>query len=421
MRILASAALALTAYQEIARLLLRGAICVFCLLVPWTIAGSNVGWGLVLAGLVAFALCGGSVALPGHRSALEVPLWIYFLAAILTSALGVAPAHSLGLLNLDFHKIWIYTLFSVALATELAPQAPACLAAGFAAASLVGIGQVVSAVAQRGLAGGLWFRAHCLVHPVTFGEQTCIAALGVVCFLARPEGTLKAPWQRRTAWLMLALTAAALLLSQTRGAMVAFAAGLAAASWFVPRLRKPVGLTLLAALLLIPVIGRNRYEKPFREELLGSGSQKVAQVRGEPDRLPLWSAALSMGRDHFWTGVGPHNFRAVFPHYYTATFKDGTNSWGSAHNLYLQQFAERGAVGLCALLLLLGAFWLRSWQRAKQQADAWNLWALGTSTAFVVMNVTEVAFQTELLWMLVFFVWVRAEAGHREAMVRLPL
>jgi len=394
---------------------IRTSLCCFCLLVPLTIAGANIAWGLVLASLVACAVFGGSVAIRAHRSALEGPLWIYLGVSILTAALGVDPAHSFRFLHQDAHKVFLYTLFSVALATEPAPQALACMAAGFAAASLIGIGQTVWSVVARGLAQGLWFRAHAFVHPVTFGEQAAVAALGAVCFLAKPEGMLKTPWQSRTGWALLVLTAAALLLSQTRGALVSFIAGLAAVCWFVRGLRRPLLLAIPLAVIVIPLIERLKYGRTLLAEMIftpGPGNAPV--VGGQLERLPLWAAAWSMGKDHLWTGVGLNNYRTALPQYLSATFTDGTRSWGTAHNLYLHQFAERGLIGVGALGLLLGAFWIRALQRARQDASAWNLWAFGMATAFLVMNVTEVALQTEILWMLVFFVWVWAEARHRE-------
>ena len=50
--------------------------------------------------------------------------------------------------------------------------------------------------------------------------------------------------------------------------------------------------------------------------------------------------------------------------------------------------------------------------RARQAPTAWNLWAFGAVTAFAVMNLTESAFHSEILWMLVLFVWVWAQARH---------
>jgi O-antigen ligase len=394
----------------LARKAMQFCLCCFCFLVTWTIAGANVAWGVLLASLVAFAALGGSVAWGAHRSAIEKPLWLFLGAAILASALGVDPAHSFRAINKDVHKVFLYTLFSVALATESAPLGLACMAAGFAAAGSVGIYQGICYLATH----QYWYRAHALVHPVTFGEQMAVAALGAVCFLARPEGTLKTAWQRWLARLSLVLYAAALVLSETRAALLGFIAGLAMICFYIRGLRRPLGLALLFAALAMPLMERFRYGRALWSDLLLAQHLGPAQAGGPLERLLLWRVAWSMGKDHFWTGVGIGNFRVMLPHYLSAKFSDGTNSWGTAHNLYLHTFAERGVLGVCALVGLLGALWLRAWRRARQEASPWNLWALGTATAFLVMNMTEEALQVEIVWMLVFFVWVWAEVRHRQ-------
>ncbi len=121
-----------------------------------------------------------------------------------------------------------------------------------------------------------------------------------------------------------------------------------------------------------------------------------------------------MGRDHPVFGVGYNNFRALFPDYFTGTMEDRSAAWGTAHNVYLHHFAERGLVGVLALLAMLGAMWVRALKRARQRPDAWQLWAFSTVTAFLIMNMTEVALQVEILWMLVFFIWAWAEILFRQ-------
>ena len=369
-----------------------------------------MAWGLLLASLLAFAAAGGRVALGAHRSALEIPLWVYFGAAVLTAALGVDPGRSFRFLHQDLHKVWIYTLLSVALATEAPAQALVWIGAGFAAASLIGIGQSAVYLSRH----QFWFRAHAFVHPVTFGEQMAVAALGAACFLARREEDSRTPLERRAAWALLVATIAALLLSETRAAVLAFVAGLAALCWFLRGLRLPLALAAAAAGAALPLIERLRYGRFLRPEMLSAwGAATGPTISGPLQRVPLWRAAWAMGKDHLWTGVGLNNYRTDLPSYLTATFEDGSKTWGSAHNLYLQQFAERGLIGACALLLLLGAFWLRALRRAREKANVWNLWAFAAATAFLVMNVTEDALQTEMVWMLLFFVWVCAESLHR--------
>ena len=57
--------------------------------------------------------------------------------------------------------------------------------------------------------------------------------------------------------------------------------------------------------------------------------------------------------------------------------------------------------------------WRRSYERARLNPDAFNLWALSSTAAFTVMNLTEVALQVEQVWMLFFLIWIWAEKRHQ--------
>jgi hypothetical protein len=72
------------------------------------------------------------------------------------------------------HKLWLYMLFSIALAVESAPKASFFVLLGFFAASLIGLWQFLIPWFRY----GELVRAHAFVHPVVFGEQLAIALLG---------------------------------------------------------------------------------------------------------------------------------------------------------------------------------------------------------------------------------------------------
>ena len=74
---------------------------------------------------------------------------------------------------------------------------------------------------------------------------------------------------------------------------------------------------------------------------------------------------------------------------------DGEGTWGNAHNVYLHQLAERGVPGLLFLLAAMWAFLSGAWRTARARADSRSLWAATAAAAFIVMNFTEVAWQTE--------------------------
>jgi len=134
-------------------------------------------------------------------------------------------------------------------------------------------------------------------------------------------------------------------------------------------------------------------------------------------RIELWKTALAIGRDHPALGVGLNNYWTVFEDYHPEPVEE-QKRWGSAHNVYLHQLAERGGIGLGVLLWLLLGFWWFAWRAEAARKDAWSLWALSASTAQLVMNLTESAFQDAMVWMLFLFVWVSTTSvppeGERE-------
>lgn len=383
---------------------LEAALAAFAAAVPLSVAGANIAWGLVLAALL---WRGRSFPRPRWRDPACLALMAYCGAALLAGLLGIDPAHSLRHLHQDLHKLWIYLLFSCALAAApAAPVAPA-LAAGLGTAALVGAFQSLLSLSSIEAIWD-WERAHAFVHPSTFGIQMALASLGAVCFLAASR-------RPRAAWALLGLFLAALLLSNTRGALLGLGAGLAALPLALPRLRRWALAGLAAAALLLACMEAARPDRSLTAELAGLRRPSYGAHSGQKMRLVLWKAALEMGRDHPLTGVGPNNYRAAFPSYFSGTLDGQARTWGTAHNLYLHQFAERGLIGLAALLALLGSLWAGALRRARARPDAWNLWALAAASGFLALNLTEVAFQTEVLWMLFFLIWLAARARDGEA------
>ncbi|RME04785.1 MAG: O-antigen ligase domain-containing protein [Planctomycetota bacterium] len=67
-------------------------------------------------------------------------------------------------------------------------------------------------------------------------------------------------------------------------------------------------------------------------------------------RLDYWKATLKMIRDHWLNGVGIYNFHVFYPAY---KLPQATEVIRTAHNDYLQLFAELGIIGLLLYLWLL--------------------------------------------------------------------
>ncbi|MFH2204682.1 MAG: hypothetical protein ABIJ96_16330, partial [Elusimicrobiota bacterium] len=242
------------ARQMNARKALTASICLFALALPISIAGANIGWGLILASLLAYRLLGGTVPLTARSSAIEKPLWFFLAASVTASAFGVAPAHSFRFLHQDAHKLWLYTLLIIGLAThasgddrwDLKPLV--FFAAGFAVAAAVGIYQSCQVNPQL----PVWDRprAHAFVHPVTFGCQMTIAVIGASCFLMQPPRIWSAPRHRAAAMGLLAVCGTALFFSNSRGALFSCFLALAATALLLPRSRKMLMPALAVGLAL---------------------------------------------------------------------------------------------------------------------------------------------------------------------------
>jgi O-antigen ligase len=370
-----------------AALLLLGAA------LPLSIAFVNASLGLLTAGL----LLAWSVDRPGTavrlRRAAASPLFaamVFYAAMSLVAGLaGLDPRESLRIWNKDLHKVWVVLLLG-ALADERRRVLFArALAAGVSVAALIGIAQTASAAAEMYAAptSAAYYlavphlRAHGFIHPVSYGEILGLAFLGLLL----AGGEFLPPRARRAAAV---LTGLALLCNQTRTVLGSLVVGLAAAAVLAPRWRRATaaaGATGVGALALWELLPTGRSLIHFAER----------DFRGpQAARFTLWRVGWEVFRDHPLTGVGPGGFRSVFPHYY-AGLLDGERDWGSAHNLFLHQAAERGLVGLAGLAGVCAAVALDLRARLRRGIDPWVLWVFAAVAAFFVMNLTETAFQTE--------------------------
>lgn len=378
------------------------ALALAALSLPLSIFAMNAALALLLFCVLAAWTKGRGPELPWAPASWT--LAAYLAAFLIASIAGLGPELSLKALPKELHKLGLVLAVHAAfrLAAARPPRAAWALGAGFSAAALVGIGQALF-VRQAG--GELWTRAHGFVHPVAYGEMLALGLLGGLCLLVKPEADMKKP----EVGAFLALCGAAFLLNQTRGAFLAAAAGFAAIVPFNPTLRRWLprailtGLALMIAWELLPT-GRSWISRIYEHGLSAAGNPQF-------NRLVFWKVAWGMFLDNPWLGVGPGHYQTAYANYFQGQLA-GQWVWGSAHNLYLHQLAERGVLGLSALLAVLSALSWRAYRRARTLPDGLNLWALAACAAFSVMNLTEVAFQNEQVTTLFLFIWTWAEARH---------
>lgn len=385
------------------------AISAFCCVLPVSIAGINIAAAVLTALVLQDALFSRRLRWEALSQPAMNALLLYCAAGLFASLAGKDPSRSLSFFAKDLHKVWILGLLLAALSLAPTPQAYKPLAAGFALVILAGLWQV----ATQTTGGDAWVRAHAFVHPVTFGEQMVLALLGGLCFWNLPEpGTSR--WARSLPASFLAAAGLALILNQTRSALLGLAAGFLALAAVDKRLRRyaawaaAVGLAVVLLWELMPTGGRSL------REMFGQGTLWLPDGKLNPHlaRLGLWKVAIEAFLDNPWTGVGPGNYRSVFMLYFHGGI-DGENVWSSAHNLYLHQLAERGLLGLGALAWALFALAAQAWRRARANPNPWTLWAWASMAAFLVMNLTEVAFQNEQMTTLLLFAWAWSAANAR--------
>jgi O-antigen ligase len=171
---------------------------------------------------------------------------------------------------------------------------------------------------------------------------------------------------RRGFWFAAAALAVALVpTAYSRGGVLALIAALAcaAALWLAQsslsrfqRLLIAAGVLLAAALLV-------GLDPRLRSLVLNRRWSAIASESNR-QRSAMLEAGWLMGRDRWWTGYGPGTVSLVYPRY-RARLSGGVDDILQLHNTPVQFWAELGAPGVLALvLLLLGA--------AKLGCDSWR-------------------------------------------------
>lgn len=369
---------------------------------PLSIAGTNVAlaatsacllWGL--ASSSARAVTAAALAREA-RGPVFLALAAYAAWSLLSSSFGYDPAAGYRLFPKDAHKLWALITIAVALATCERVFVAAPFAAGLAAHASFGIVQA----SQQWIGGAYRVRAQGFLHPVSYGEVLGLGLIGAAAWFARPrEG---APSRERSAAAALAvLAAAALVLSQTRAVLLSLGAAFATACLVEARWRRHVWAVLLFVAVVVafwevmPTGGRN-----LRNLLSQSAGTSAHRTR-----LVLWDVALRAFAERPLAGVGPGQYRQAFERHHPQRL-DGVRSWGDAHSAYFHQLAERGAAGLLFLVAAFAALAHGAWRAEAARRDAWSVSAVGATAAFLVMNLTENAWQTEQVATLFLFIWL---------------
>ncbi|OHB44487.1 MAG: hypothetical protein A2178_02015 [Planctomycetes bacterium GWC2_49_10] len=315
----------------------------------------------------------------------------YLAAGILSATFGVSPARSFAALNSDLLTVVSFLGLCLFLEEKQRTNVLNVYIVSVSIAAIYGISQALGGLLQN-----LDVRAHASSHPVRFGE---IMVIGLALALSRIAATETiSPIFKKVFYTAALLITSAVILSQTRGAYLGMAM-VFAVMLVVKRPPKRVILPLMAAAVLLggglsmlnPTI-RNKITSIYQGANSAINTSEQAPDRSIGIRLILWKIGLEMIKDRPVFGAGPANVKTLFPLYCEKPYPDDT-VWGSLHNLYIHQAAERGLIGLTALLALFTAMLTTAFRGFKTAPSGLTIWALAIMAPWFLMNITEITFQ----------------------------
>ena len=216
-------------------------------------------------------------------------------------------------------------------------------------------------------------------HLTTAAMVVSTCASVAVATIAGRRGA----WSTAAAGVAFALCLVALMVLDVRTSLAAvLPGGVAAVACAMPprgtagRWRRPVALTAgLALAVAVTVVASNRTAN-WRAAFMGRDVPKNAGVdpafAAAGTRMAAWRGSLEMWREHPVLGVGCNSWEyewkpriAADPDRYGVPAERSrlASMLPGAHNSFLQELSERGAVGLALLLAALAAITAATWRR----------------------------------------------------------
>lgn len=306
------------------------------------------------------------------------------------------------------------------LARPLLAVVAAASVAGAGTALLQAYGVELPLASSRRMPGGAFGNRNFMAHATAI-------ALPVIIYLAIESRARAAPVLGAVA---IAISSAALLLSRSRAAWLAVAAGLTillvegigvSGLWRDPAIRRRL-ITLAAsaalaitAALAVPNALSWRSDMPYLETLVGVANYREGSGRG---RLIQYENTLRMVRDAPLLGVGAGNWAVEYPRYTTpgdpafdATDPIPTNPWPSSD--WVGIVAERGVPALLLLVAAGAAMAIVGWRRSRQKGRSPEGLAGLAMIATIVVTVVAGAFDAVMLLATpTFFAWTILGALH---------
>ena len=226
----------------------------------------------------------------------------------------------------------------------------------------------LTALWQMAAHGSISWRPMGLVHSPTFLGSHMLMAIPVLFFFSR-----KAYFHSREQIFLLGMalfSLVILILTQTRGAWIAFVLVMIAYVIVERRFRRQL---LLGGLVgLICIVGGLLLSHSYSQRL---ATLADPQMQSNLERAYMWHGAISIWRDHPVTGVGMDEYGWYYNTIYIlpeakAQFLnvDRPDTWhGHPHNNILKHLSEGGILGLAAYFVLHGYIFLRLWRQYKKE------------------------------------------------------
>ncbi len=210
------------------------------------------------------------------------------------------------------------------------------------------------------------FHPHGRVHSATFLGSHMLMAVPAMFFFSRKM--YFRPIERKLLLFMTLFSLAILVLTQTRGAWLAFAGVVAVSLLLEQRCRRQI---LAGILVGVVCIGMGLLASPTYSQRFSTIADPKASVNVE--RVYMWNAAVEIWRDHPLLGVGLDEYGW----YYNTTYipaeakevpvveGDPDTGHGHPHNNILKHLSEGGIVGILAFFFLHGYILWRLLQRYR--------------------------------------------------------
>lgn len=374
-------------------------IFVYCIFVPFSIAGQQIG---IIVSLVSWGLVSILKRRPVWKNNIMVwPIAAFAATQAVSIIFSIDPSRSL-------HKFWSYwhilIFFLIASCADAGTvkKGIGLLLASTSAASLLGMFQYVYTRFLSSGAAGSRISGTMGMYMTYSGILMMTAILALAVFLYQARGKK---------WRLLSLAAACLItftliLSLTRSAWLGFLAG-ALVMGIVKDRRILLFLAagLIAAFFLAPRDVRERAGK------IVNGQQTEIKdgvvVRQADERVQLWKSGIEVIKHNPVVGVGLLNFRKAYPQYLSYIPRKNFNH---AHNNFINIGAETGLLGLAAMMVMLGVYfvWIvrrARWSSVKEKDFFKNapIGIMGIFAAFIVAGLFEYNFGDSEVSMLFWF------------------